>query len=205
MVKSSAIFKEIAVMCTLLAMQGVIPSLLEIQYQLKKRIECFCEELHARGFSKEIINALCRLICLIVDLNAVRNLEKQGMSWSGYELEHVFYGYGDEQLFTARHADELSAADDVEIRRYITMLASLSPIHLPLNVSRIDETVFFGEAPTLDTDGESHAESSVNHASGSTIVLPHILTMLTKQLSLGALFLVLLWSVCMYYLKGEMG
>lgn len=202
--KASAIFKEIAVTCSLVTMSGVIPSLLEFQYQLKQRIETFSKQLQLDGYSKDVTDALCRLICLVIDLNTRRNLEKQGISWVGYELEHVFYGYGHELLFSAQHAAALAAVDDEEIKLYVTMLSSLSPVPLSLNIPTPRQSyehiaTYSSESTELTVENQS-----VENAFRSTGIRRRISSLLIQHFSVGCLLLAVLWLICWYYLTGDM-
>jgi hypothetical protein len=203
-VKASAIFKEIAVTCSLVTMSGVIPSLLEFQYQLKQRIETFSKQLQLDGYSEDVTDALCRLICLVIDLNTRRNLEKQGISWVGYELEHVFYGYGHELLFSAQHAAALAAVDDEEIKLYVTMLSSLSPVPLSLNIP--DPRQSCEHIATYSSESTELPEENqfVENAFRSTGIRRRVSSLLIQHFSVGCLLLAVLWLICWYYLTGDM-
>lgn len=202
--KASAIFKEIAVTCSLVTLHGVIPSLLEFQYQLKQRIESFSKELQINGYSEEVIDALCRLICLVIDLNTRRSLEKQGISWVGYELEHVFYGYGHELLFSAQHAAALAAADDEEIKLYVTMLSALSPVTIPVDIPCSAQD--FEHTVSCESNNEERPLDiqSSDTSFMSTEVRRYLTSLLMQHFSVGCLLLAVLWSICWFYLTGDM-
>lgn len=199
--KTSAIFDEIVATCTLVSLRGVIPSLLEYQYQLKQRIELFCGELKQKQHSDEVLDALCRLICLVVDLNSRQNLEAQGVSWHGYELEQVFYGFSNAPLFTEQHASVLFAGKNVELIGYARSLFALSPIPLTGSPPRQSQLLIQMNAFTPPLPEEAQSGSVVEMPVSPR---PLCRSVLLKALPGVLLLLAALWSGCWYYLKGEL-
>lgn len=129
--KYLTVFDEIIATCALVSLPTIIPSLMEYQYQLKYRIEILCSDLRQKGYSDDIVDALCRLSCHALDLNTQRNLQQQGLSWQGYELENLFYGSGDDPFFTEQHAELLVHQTRGELTIAVRRLFSLSSFPYP--------------------------------------------------------------------------
>lgn len=130
--KSRALFQEIITTCALANLQGVVPSLLEYQNQLRWRIEQFCQVLADTGIDIAAVDAMRRLLCTVVDSNS-QLFEQQGISWSGYELEHLFYGYQSTPLFTTSHYQLLFNSSQPEVSDYARQLYGISLRQLPGN------------------------------------------------------------------------
>ncbi len=207
--KTSPKFEEIVAICMLVSMRGVIPSLLEYQYQIKHRVEGLFEELKKKSYSSDALDALCRLICLVVDLNTRHCLEEQGIRWYGYELEHVFYGFGSEQLFTERHAKLLFTCESDELADYTRLLFTLSPMPLPgskLNLPRAsivpeeEDASFIAleEAGTGETCAAEEQKEAVKPL--RAFFRPAFFIQLFAAVAL----LACLWAGCWFYLKDGM-
>ncbi|WP_241585930.1 MULTISPECIES: hypothetical protein [Rosenbergiella] len=129
--KYLTIFDEIIATCALVSLPAIIPSLMEYQYQLKVRIDLLCTDLKQKGYSDDVIDALCRLSCHALDLTTQRNLQQEGLSWQGYELELLFYGPGDDCFFTEQHADLLAQQTRGELTVAVGKLFCLSSFPYP--------------------------------------------------------------------------
>lgn len=198
---TSPFFDEIVATCTLVTMRAVIPSLLEYQFQIKRRIERFCVDLQKKHCDDGDLDALCRLTCLVVDLNTRQNLEEQGMSWNGYELQHVFYGVSSDPLFSKKHAVLLFEGEDEELAYYARRLFTLSP--LPLAGST--KTQQLAQASFDMLTGPSQRPTMVNNEAENVADIPpphhSFWTPLIKQLLAIFLLNAALWSACWYSLQ----
>ncbi|WP_241627636.1 hypothetical protein [Rosenbergiella epipactidis] len=196
--KNTTVFDEIITTCALISLPAVIPSLMEYQYKLKNRIEMLCNDLRQRGYSEDIIDALCRLSCHALDLNTHRNLPLQGLSWQGYELESLFYGSGDDPFFTEHHAallvDQLQGELVVAVRR----LFSLSSFPYP-------ETPSFSVTPPHTGIDELSASTSlsldnIETYSHATTLLRHPILWSAKTFIPIITGLIAVWLGCYFYL-----
>ncbi|MGQ8776512.1 hypothetical protein ACUTQ5_19365 [Serratia sp. NA_112.1] len=200
--KTLPVYDEIIATCTLVLMQGVIPSLQEYQYQLKQRIERFCGELQKKAYDDEVIDSLCRLICLVVDLNTRQSLEKQDMNWHGYELEHIFYGFSTPTLFTEQHATLLFTQKNDEIAQYARMLFAMLPLPTSKQSQSLAKLNLYRAV-----DIHSPPVAIQNEVQDNLKIYPvrqSFWPPLFKQ-SFGAILaLASLWAGCWYYLQGGM-
>ncbi|WP_431224264.1 hypothetical protein ACQ86O_04335 [Serratia sp. L9] len=197
MKQNTHVFTEILATCTLVAMRGIIPSLLAFQDQLKQRIEQFCQGLEAEKQDARTIDALRRLICLVVDIHARQGLEAQRMSWHSYELEHVFYGRNDSPLLTEQHVVMLFNAKDKAITHYALQLFALSPVPLPGDELRpslelANPDVVVGN-PIQPAEVAQSFEPAPRRDHGVPVL---------AQFLMISTVLALLWFICRQYLMG---
>ncbi|ANS44541.1 hypothetical protein [Serratia inhibens] len=202
MVKTLPVYDEIIATCTLALMRGVIPSLQEYQYQLKQRIERFCDELKKKACGDEVIDALCRLTCLVADLNTRKSLEDQGMNWRGYELEHIFYGFSSHPLFTEQHATLLFRQKSDEIAQYTRMLFAMLPLSAGMPGQSLAKLNSYAVADALSPRAVIESESS-SKPEMPPVRQPFWAPFFKQSLGL-ILVLAALWTACWFYLKGGM-
>lgn len=198
---NNRVFNEILATCTLLIMRGIIPSLMEFQGQLKGRIEQLCLDLDAEKHETLRIDALRRLICLVIDSHARKSLEAQSISWHGYELEHAFYGYNNAPLFTEQHAITLFNTDDREIVHYALQLSTLSTGPLPGAKLRQSLALQQPNMKSVKAVISSKLEQEVMPETRPA--RQDFWTPLLTQFFVVAMLLTILWSVCRYYLWDE--
>lgn len=198
---NSRVFNDILATCTLVAMHGIIPSLLAFQSQLRQNIEQFCLGLEAGKQDAKTIDALRRLVCRVVDLNIRQGLEAQGMSWYGYELEQVLYGYNDEPLLTEQHAITLFNANNQEIIHYALQLFALSPMPLPGAELRPSLTLQKPEVRTVKPVQPVKPAQTVEPLSRRP--QSKLWLSMVAQLGVVSILLALLWFICRYYLMRE--
>ncbi|PKH20870.1 hypothetical protein CIG19_16915 [Enterobacterales bacterium CwR94] len=201
--KTTPVFDEIVATCALVAMRGVIPSLLEYQTQLRARVERFGQELADKKLSAETRDALCRLTCKVLDINTQQCLEEQDVSWRGYELEHVFYGYSQEPLYTEAHATQLFTDKSEDVVHYALLLSSLSPVLLPGSEYRQSLTLAKPAVTVVSKRAERIEPVPVTEVEPEPAP-PHFWTPLLIQLFATTLLLAGLWSACWHYLKDGM-
>lgn len=115
MVKTEAIFNQIAAIDTSLKFNAVIPSLADIQLKTINLLELLTHQLTEQGYEEETVDLLLRLFCRHIDSSAHENCRQSGLSWQGYSLEAFFYGYGnddtDSKILTARLLNDSGPRD----------------------------------------------------------------------------------------------
>lgn len=195
--KNNDVFTEILATCTLVAMRGIVPSLLTFQCQLKQRIVQFCQGLEAEKQDAKTVDALRRLICLVVDIHARQGLEAQRMSWHGYELEKVFYGQNDAPLLTEQHAITLFNAKDEAIIHYALQLFALSPVPLPGDGLRPSLKSASPDVRVENLVQPAELAQSFEPAPRRDFSVP-----ILAQFLMVSTLLALLWLICRHYLMG---
>ncbi len=195
MVKNSASAQEIVIICTLLAMDGIIPSLQNLQRQLRFYIARLCQQLENQGAHYDEIDALRRLICQIADTQLSYSLEGKGLNWQDYKISLCFYDTSTEQVFLTPHATAIQRSKCEGILLCASHLLAISPVPLPGNplpllaktqqaLPPIQEGVILSDPPS------------------SPVVSKIRWRPLLLQIMLSTLFLCLMWSSCQYYLTG---
>ena len=196
--KYLTVFDEIIATCALVSLPTIIPSLMEYQYQLKYRIEILCSDLRQTGYRDDIVDALCRLSCHALDLNTQRNLQQQGLSWQGYELEYLFYGSGDDLFFTEQHAELLVDQTHGELTVAVRRLFSLSSFPYPdaPQVVRQHSLISIDELSVSATVSQDNIEAS----SPKSVLLWHDLLWSAKAFIPIITCLIAVWLGCYFYL-----
>ncbi|SFN56410.1 hypothetical protein SAMN05216516_110105 [Izhakiella capsodis] len=200
-------FDEITATLTLITIDGVIPSLLEFQYQINKRIEKLSDALRMHGHNEQSVDALQRLICLVIDIQTKKNLMPQGIKWDGYELEHIFYGYNNEILFDRSHAAAVFNIETFEIAHYAVQLITLAPIQF--NDRKIQQ-MYMSTADALNGYADpnyvqgSECETTISKQEISyeeTTEKCRFWLPFLAQISASILLLIILWLSCWYFLR----
>lgn len=117
--------------CTLLAMKGVVPSLLDFQQHLQQQITLYCQHLSKEGYPHEEVVAIQRLLCHVINSLAMSSFSAQGISWANYQLGPHYYGYQDGELFDITHSQLLLNSAHREIQSTAVIMYALSPLPLP--------------------------------------------------------------------------
>lgn len=207
MVNNNKNFDEIITTLTLVTTHGVIPSLLEFQYQIIQRVEKLSGSLKMHGHNEQSVDALQRLICLVIDIQTKKTLTPQGVKWEGYELEHVFYGYSDALLFDRDHAAAIFNSGIPEITHYAVQLITLAPIQFndrqiqQMYMSTMDalngyaNTCYVQERNYVDTI--SKQEISYEETTEKCRFWPPFLI----QVSVSIVILIMLWLSCWHFLR----
>lgn len=197
--QNTPVFTEILATCTLVSMRGIIPSLLTFQDQLKHRIEQFCQGLEAEKQDAKTVDAIRRLICLVVDIHVRQGLEAQRLSWYGYELEQVFYGRDDSPTLTEQHVAMLFNAEDKAITHYALQLFVLSPVPLPGDKLRPSLKLANPEVMLGNSVQPAEVAQSVEPAPRRDYGVS-----IFAQFLMISTVLALLWFICRQYLMGEL-
>lgn len=127
MVNNSVYFDNLIISCSLIRNKGVVPSLLEFRNQLQINIQNLIDELKNKHYSETLIDAFCRLTCVVLDTNINKTLAAVNMHWFGYELTTLFYGYDEQKKLTAAHQELLFSTKNSEIAYYSNILFAMSP------------------------------------------------------------------------------
>lgn len=96
LVNSTTLFNRLIAIDTLLAFNGIIPSLADFQLKLASLLEQFNGALIAENISPEESEALCRLLCGYLDNRIAYCQRSYASAWQRYSLMHTFYGHVDE-------------------------------------------------------------------------------------------------------------
>lgn len=184
--------QEIIVCCTLLAMKGVIPSLLDFQQQLQQHITRYCKELAEKGYAQHEIDAVRRLLCCVIDALATRDLAAQGLSWKPYQLTPLFYGYPDNTLFTMAQGEALANTTHPELREAARTICALSPQPLP---GLTPQPAVSHAIPVVETEESYEVDESPERT--DAVPAPAIRWgALMGQVALSGLLLTLIWYGC---------
>lgn len=126
MVNNSTYFDNLILSCLLIRNKGVIPSLMEFRNQLEINIKGLIDELKNKHYSETLIDAFCRLTCVVLDENINNTLAGANMHWRGYELISLFYGFDESVNFTNEQEDLLLSTQNTEISYYAKVLFAMS-------------------------------------------------------------------------------
>jgi hypothetical protein len=159
MVNSSAYFDHLILSCSIIRNKGVIPSLIEFRNQLEINIQGLVDELKNKHYSETLIDAFCRLTCLVLDANIDNTLTAANMHWRGYELISVFYGLHGSEHFTSEHEELLICTKNSEISYYAKVLFSMSP--QPKINKGLSNTLFKNDNNTVYKKLENLDDNSV--------------------------------------------
>jgi len=184
--------------CTLLAMKGVVPSLLDFQQQLQQQIILYCQHLSDEAYPHEEIIAIQRLLCRVVDSLAMSSFSTQGISWTNYQLGHHFFGYQHDELFNPAHSDLLFNSVHQEIKNTTLIMFALSPLSLP-GKERIEKKVTVTESDVIETaDDESEPLAIQVEAQGPTIRWMSLMC----QFAIAGFLLGIFWYGCRMFQSG---
>lgn len=124
---NSAYFDNLIISLSLIRNKSVIPSLLDFQTKLQENIQNLIDEFRNKHYCETLIDAFCRLTCLVLDSNIENILAASQMHWRGYELKAIFYQYDEQQFFTTLHEERLLTTQNSEIGFYSKILLAMSP------------------------------------------------------------------------------
>lgn len=127
MVNNSAYFDNLIISCSLIGNKAVVPSLLEFRNHLQLNIQKLIDELKNKHYSETLVDAFCRLTCVVLDTNINKMLAAVNMRWLGYELATLFYGTDQQKKFTTDHEALLLSTKNSEIATYANILFAMSP------------------------------------------------------------------------------
>ena len=129
-------FMSLVASCSLLAMKGIVPSLLALQQQLQQQVTNYAQHLSEQRYPSNEIEALQRLVCRVVDGLAHKNCTAQNIRWQGHELAPLFFGYQHSELFMAAHSEVLIHSPHAEIQQAAQFFSALALPPLPADPRR---------------------------------------------------------------------
>ncbi len=93
MVGSKKIYNKIISIDMLLDLDGMIPSLAELQVKLICFLQNFNDCLASEGYESDNIDTLYRAICIYLDEKISKHARNKDLSWEPYLLDNYFYGF----------------------------------------------------------------------------------------------------------------
>ena len=93
MVGSKKIYNKIISIDMLLDLDGMIPSLTELQVKLIGFLQHFNDCLASEGYESDDIDVLYRAICIYLDEKISKHASNKDLSWEPHLLDNYFYGF----------------------------------------------------------------------------------------------------------------
>ena len=129
MVKSEALFNSILSIDTLIAFDGVIPSLGDFQLKLISLIEQFSHALIAENHAQEESEMLCHILCDYFDKRISTSQSGSTAAWERYSLIRYFYGYDEGDTPVMDQLETLLTSENDAIflfaRKLLTLMAQV--------------------------------------------------------------------------------
>lgn len=192
--KSETLYNRLLCLDALLAFDGIIPSLPELQLKATNFLEQFNKSLISEGEDEQLSDDICHALCCYLDRRIACCLYADRIAWDRYSLTRYFYGYQNEEETLRDRLEPLLARAEGQIFHYATRLllaAASSGNGQDLEKLR---ALYAPPPPPQNVEREQQEEEPQRVPEPVRFMLPF-------QLVLLSLSLIALWFLCNSYLE----